>query len=79
MVGLQGSGKTTTTIKLANYLKLRKKKVLVAACDLQRLAAVEQLRQLCVANEIDLFYIENENNPIKSSKRSARKSKKRPL
>lgn len=61
MCGLQGSGKTTTTIKLANYLKLRKKKVLVAACDLQRLAAVEQLKQLCEANEIDLFSIEGEN------------------
>ncbi len=35
---------------------------------MQRLAAVEQLRQLCVANEIDLFYIENENNPIKVAK-----------
>ena len=34
MVGLQGSGKTTTTVKLANYLKLRQKKVLVVACDL---------------------------------------------
>ncbi|ENG7310915.1 signal recognition particle receptor subunit alpha, partial [Campylobacter jejuni] len=43
MAGLQGGGKTTSTIKLANYLKLRNKKVLVAACDLQRLAAVEQL------------------------------------
>ena len=75
MAGLQGSGKTTTTIKLANYLKLRKKKVLVAACDLQRLAAVEQLRQLCVANEIDLFYIENENNPIKVAKKALEKAK----
>ena len=75
MAGLQGSGKTTTTIKLANYLKLRKKKVLVAACDLQRLAAVEQLRQLCVANEIDLFYIENENNPIKVAKGALEKAK----
>ena len=43
MTGLQGSGKTTTTGKLANYLKLRKKKVLIAAADLQRLASVEQL------------------------------------
>lgn len=48
MIGLQGSGKTTTTGKLAYYLKeQRKKKVLVAAADLQRLAAVEQLRQIC--------------------------------
>lgn len=55
MSGLQGSGKTTTTVKLSNYLKLRKKRVLIAACDLQRLAAVEQLRQLCEQNELDLF------------------------
>ena len=75
MAGLQGSGKTTTTIKLANYLKLRKKKVLVAACDLQRLAAVEQLRQLCEANEIDLFFIEDEKNPIKVAKAALDKAK----
>ena len=75
MAGLQGSGKTTTTIKLASYLKLRKKKVLVAACDLQRLAAVEQLRQLCEANEIDLFFIEGENDPIKVAKVALQKAK----
>ena len=75
MAGLQGSGKTTTTIKLANYLKLRKKKILVAACDLQRLAAVEQLRQLCEANEIDLFFIEDEKNPIKVAKAALDKAK----
>ena len=75
MAGLQGSGKTTTTIKLANYLKLRKKKVLVAACDLQRLAAVEQLRQLCEANEFDLFFIEGENDPIKVAKAALQKAK----
>jgi len=75
MAGLQGSGKTTTTIKLANYLKLRKKKVLVAACDLQRLAAVEQLRQLCEANGIDLFFIEDEKNPIKVAKAALDKAK----
>ncbi|MCD8213765.1 MAG: signal recognition particle protein [Campylobacter sp.] len=75
MVGLQGSGKTTTTVKLANYLKLRKKKVLIAACDLQRLAAVEQLRQLCEANEVDLFFIENENNPVKVASAALTKAK----
>ncbi|TNH34106.1 signal recognition particle protein [Campylobacter helveticus] len=75
MVGLQGGGKTTSTIKLANYLKLRNKKVLVAACDLQRLAAVEQLRQLCEANEIELFYIEKETNPIKVAREALQKAK----
>lgn len=61
MAGLQGSGKTTTTAKLANYLKNKQKKVLLAACDLQRLAAVEQLRQLSLQVEVDFFYKENKS------------------
>ncbi|TLP37023.1 signal recognition particle protein [Arcobacter arenosus] len=65
MTGLQGSGKTTTTGKLANYLKLRKKKVLVAAADLQRLAAVEQLKQIAAQVEVDIYYDDNEKDPIK--------------
>ena len=44
MCGLQGSGKTTTCGKLAAWLKRRGKNVMLAACDLQRPAAVEQLR-----------------------------------
>jgi len=75
MCGLQGSGKTTTTVKLASYLKQKKKKVLVAACDLQRLAAVEQLRQLCEQNEIDLFYEENEKDPVKIAKDALNRAK----
>src|SRR5690606_10936660 len=46
MAGLQGSGKTTTCGKLAGYLKKRGKKVLLAAADLQRPAAVHQLQVL---------------------------------
>ena len=65
MCGLQGSGKTTTTVKLALYLKNKKKRVLVAACDLQRMAAVEQLKQLCEANEIDLFFDDSSSDPVK--------------
>ena len=65
MTGLQGSGKTTTTGKLANYLKTRKKKVLVAACDLQRLAAVEQLKQIAAQIEVDIYFDDNEKDPIK--------------
>ncbi len=47
MCGLQGSGKTTTCGKLAAWLKARGKRVMVAAADLQRPAAVEQLRIVC--------------------------------
>ena len=55
MIGLQGSGKTTTTGKLAYFLKeQKKKKVLVIAADLQRLAAVEQLRQITSGIEVEL-------------------------
>jgi signal recognition particle subunit SRP54 len=75
MAGLQGSGKTTTTVKLANYLKLRQKKVLIAACDLQRLAAVEQLKQLCEQNEVDLYFDEKEKNPVKIAKAAVKKAK----
>jgi signal recognition particle subunit SRP54 len=65
MTGLQGSGKTTTTGKLANYLKIRqKKRVLVVAADLQRLAAVEQLRQVCAGIEVELYCDEVTKNPV---------------
>ena len=65
MTGLQGSGKTTTTGKLATYLKQRKKKVLVAAGDLQRLAAVEQLKQIAAQVEVDIYFDDNEKDPVK--------------
>ncbi|MGP1560474.1 MAG: signal recognition particle protein [Helicobacteraceae bacterium] len=58
MTGLQGSGKTTTCAKLALYLKTRKKKVLLVAADLERLAAVEQLRQLAQSIEVEFFHRE---------------------
>jgi len=51
MCGLQGSGKTTTCGKLASYLKKKGKSVMLAAADLQRPAAVEQLRTL--ATQVD--------------------------
>jgi len=75
MTGLQGSGKTTTTGKLANYLKQRKKKVLVAAADLQRLAAVEQLKQIAAQVEVDIYFDDNETNPIKIARSAQEKAK----
>lgn len=55
MMGLQGSGKTTSSAKLALYLKQKGKKVLLVACDLQRMAAIEQLSQLAASIEVDIF------------------------
>ena len=64
MTGLQGSGKTTTTGKLANYLKNKQKKVLIVAADLQRLAAVEQLRQITTQIEVELYEDESTKSPV---------------
>ncbi|WP_033781465.1 signal recognition particle protein [Helicobacter pylori] len=74
MAGLQGSGKTTTTAKLAHYLKTKNKKVLLCACDLQRLAAVEQLKVLGEQVGVEVFHEENKsvqetaNNALKRAK-----------
>ena len=75
MCGLQGGGKTTSTAKLANFLKLRNKKVLVAACDLQRLAAVEQLQKLCEDNDFDFFSIDGEKKALIVAKEALKKAK----
>lgn len=64
MTGLQGSGKTTTTGKLATYLKNKQKKVLIVAADLQRLAAVEQLRQITTDIEVELYADDATKNPV---------------
>ena len=53
-IGVNGSGKTTTIGKLVNTL-LKNKKVLVAACDTFRAAAVEQLKQLTINQYTDLY------------------------
>ena len=76
MTGLQGSGKTTTTAKLANYLKtFKKKKVLMVAADLQRLAAVEQLKQLAEANDLDIYYDESTKDAVEVAKRGVEEAK----
>jgi signal recognition particle subunit SRP54 len=55
MAGLQGSGKTTTTGKLAKYLREAKKKVLVVSCDVYRPAAIEQLKTVASQVDADFF------------------------
>ncbi len=55
MAGLQGSGKTTTSAKLAKLLKSQKKKVLLASADVYRPAAIEQLKTLAKSLEVDCF------------------------
>ncbi len=68
MVGLQGSGKTTTTGKLANFLrKKHAKKPLLVACDIYRPAAIDQLKQIGKELNIEV-YDEGLNNPVQISK-----------
>ena len=64
MSGLQGSGKTTFSGKLATFLKKQSKNVLLTACDVYRPAAIEQLKTLSETVGVD-FYAEPENkNPV---------------
>jgi signal recognition particle subunit SRP54 len=74
MTGLQGSGKTTTTGKLALYLKQKNKKVLMAAGDLQRLAAVEQLKQLGSQIDVDVYFDDNETDPVQIALNAKKKA-----
>ncbi len=77
MCGLQGSGKTTHCAKLAQYLiKTGKVKTpLLAACDLQRPAAVEQLKILGKQINVPVFSIDGESNPLIVAKAALKKAK----
>ncbi len=69
LAGLQGSGKTTSTAKLARYLVEReKKKVLVVSCDIYRPAAIEQLRTLAGEVGVEWFPSEAKQDPEKIAK-----------
>ncbi len=69
MVGLQGSGKTTTSAKLAYKLKKSGQKVLLASCDCYRPGAKEQLRDLANSLDIDCLEITDET-AIKTAHRA---------
>ena len=69
--GLQGSGKTTFAAKLANYLQKKKgKRVMLAACDVYRPAAIEQLRVLGEQIQAKVYTDEGESNPIRKAEKA---------
>ena len=75
LVGLQGSGKTTTIGKLANYFrKNNKKKPLLVACDVYRPAAIDQLKQIGKELNIEV-YSEGKGNPVEISKNGIKYAK----
>ncbi len=61
VVGLQGSGKTTFSAKLAKRLKESNRKVLLAAADIYRPAAIEQLKLLGEQISVPVFFIEEKD------------------
>jgi signal recognition particle subunit SRP54 len=70
MVGLQGSGKTTTAGKIALYLRKKEsKKPLLVACDVYRPAAIDQLKDIGKQLNIDV-YSETSNDPVLIAKNS---------
>jgi signal recognition particle subunit SRP54 len=75
LCGLQGSGKTSTCAKLAKSFS-KSKKVLLAACDLQRPAAIKQLEVLSKSTGASFFSLEDEKDPVKVAKKSFEKAKK---
>ena len=77
MCGLQGSGKTTHTAKIAQYLRKdgKAKKLLLAACDLQRPAAIQQLMTLGKQIDVPVFHIEGEQDPVKVATSALQKAK----
>ena len=68
MVGLQGAGKTTTTAKLAGKLKAKGKKVLLAACDVYRPAAIEQLQINGEKQGVEVFSMGDKHKPADIAK-----------
>lgn len=69
VAGLNGSGKTTLSGKLANYIKSKKgMKVLLAACDTFRPAAIDQLKVLAESIGVTVYTEEGEKDPVKVAK-----------
>ncbi len=76
MVGLQGAGKTTTTAKIAGKLKLKGKKVLLAACDVYRPAAIEQLQINGEKQGVAVFSMGDKNRPVDIAKAAVEHAEK---
>lgn len=64
LVGLQGSGKTTTAAKLARYLKAKGRQPYLVPADVQRPAAIEQLKRLAAEVQVGVYPSEPTQNPV---------------
>jgi signal recognition particle subunit SRP54 len=70
MVGLQGSGKTTTSGKLALHLRNRGRRPLLVPCDVYRPAAIEQLRIVAKGVNVPFFEIGDDRDPQSIARRA---------
>jgi len=75
MAGLQGSGKTTHSAKLANFLKKKGRSVMLAACDVYRPAAIEQLKVLGAQLEVPVFFEMENKNPVSIAQNALKAAK----
>jgi signal recognition particle subunit SRP54 len=75
MAGLQGSGKTTHSAKLANYLSKKGKSVMLAACDVYRPAAINQLKVLGEQLNVPVYSNEQSKNPVEIAKEALKAAK----
>ena len=79
MVGLQGTGKTTTCAKLASYLKKQGKKPMLAACDVQRPAAIDQLEVVGGQVDVPVFCDRACKDPADIAMRARREAERKGL
>lgn len=75
MSGLQGSGKTTFSAKLANWLKQKGRRPLLVACDVYRPAAIDQLKVLGEQIGVDVYSQPDEKNPVAIAQQAIREAK----
>jgi signal recognition particle subunit SRP54 len=75
MAGLQGSGKTTHTAKLASFIKKKGKSVMMAAADVYRPAAIEQLKVLGAQIDVPVYFEDDNKNPVSIAQHALKKAK----
>jgi len=77
MAGLQGSGKTTSSAKLALWLRERSRKsVLLASCDIYRPAAIDQLKTLAAQVEVEFFPSYPDQDPVEIARGAVSQARK---
>jgi len=75
VAGLNGAGKTTFTAKLANHLKKQGRQVLLAACDIYRPAAIEQLKTLAAQIDVEVYAEPDSKNPVQIAENAIKHGK----